>query len=123
MAEHDLVDITGRDAGVGECPARHAHDQALDRLPFEATERGMGPTNNASGHRGLLLFWHQLRFPVIVVEMQQRPKLPKFGRFLLTLNHAGGTSVRSGAFRFCLSSPVGLDSFPCLWKVSEARRN
>ena len=56
MTEHDLVDVAGGDAGIGQRLLRDPHDQALDRLAFEAAERGMGPAHDASSHGGLLFF-------------------------------------------------------------------
>ena len=56
MAEHDLVDVAGGDAGVRQRRARDPHDQAFDRLPFEPAERGMSPSDDAGSHDDLLLF-------------------------------------------------------------------
>ena len=55
MPEHDLVDIGGRDAGIGERIGRHPHDQALDGFAFELAERRMRPSDDAGGHGDLLL--------------------------------------------------------------------
>ena len=54
VAEHDLVDVLGRDPGVGQRLAGDAHDQAFDSLAIKLTEGGMGPTDNGCGHRRLL---------------------------------------------------------------------
>ena len=50
MAEHDLVDVLGRDAGVGQRLARDPHNQAFDSLTGELAERRMGPSDDAGGH-------------------------------------------------------------------------
>src|SRR5437660_6277573 len=55
MAEHDLVDVAGSHASIAERLGRHPYDQALDRLALEPAERGMGPSNDACRHGGLLL--------------------------------------------------------------------
>ena len=56
MAQHDFVDVLGLDPGVGERLLGDAHDQALDGFAFELAERGVGPSNDAGGHDGLLGF-------------------------------------------------------------------
>ena len=53
MAEHDLVDVLGGDPGIGQRLAGDPHDQAFDALAIKLTEGGMGPTDNACGHRSL----------------------------------------------------------------------
>jgi hypothetical protein len=55
MAEHDLIDVAGRHAGIAERLGRNAHYQALDRLPLEPAERSVRPSNDASRHGGLLV--------------------------------------------------------------------
>src|SRR5438034_1085527 len=55
MAEHDLVDVARRDAGVAERLGRNSHDQALDRLALEPAEGRVRPSNDASRHGGLLV--------------------------------------------------------------------
>ena len=50
MAEHDLVDITGLDAGMGNRLAGHPHDHALDGLGIVLAEGHMGPAHNGRGH-------------------------------------------------------------------------
>ena len=48
MAEHDLVDVAGGDAGVRQRRGRDPHDQALDGLAFEPAEGGVAhPTMQA----------------------------------------------------------------------------
>ena len=54
MPEHDLVDIARGDASIGERLGRDPHDQTLERLALEATEEGVCPANDASGHDDLL---------------------------------------------------------------------
>ena len=55
MPEHDLVDVLGRDAGIGQRLAGHPHDQAFDALTAELSEGGMGPADDTGGHRSLPL--------------------------------------------------------------------
>ena len=54
MPEHDLVDVLGGNAGVGQRFVRHAHDQAFDALAGQFTEGCMGPADNRRCHRSLL---------------------------------------------------------------------
>jgi hypothetical protein len=54
VPEHDLVDLAGRDAGIGQSFVGDTHDQALHRLAVETPERGMRPSHHASGHLCLL---------------------------------------------------------------------
>ncbi len=61
MAEHDLVDVLGRDAGMAQRLAGNLHDKAFDALAIKLTEGGVGPTDDAGGHRSLLFaeLWSQ----------------------------------------------------------------
>src|SRR5262249_50820102 len=52
MADEDLVDIRGRDAGIGQRRCRRAHDQRFDVLALEPAERRMAPADDAGGHDG-----------------------------------------------------------------------
>jgi hypothetical protein len=66
MTQHDLVDVGSSNPGIGQRFARDAHDQALNRLSFEAAEWGMRPADDASSHGNLLLFRPRRRFGGIV---------------------------------------------------------
>ncbi len=59
VAEHDLVDVGGPDAGMGDRLARDPRHQALDGLALEPAEFRMGPSDDASGHVPCLLFSRQ----------------------------------------------------------------
>ena len=50
VAEHDLVDVLGLDAGVGQRAVGDPHDQALHRLAVEPAEGRMGPAHDAARH-------------------------------------------------------------------------
>src|SRR6185437_7626753 len=50
MAEHDLVDIAGRNAGIRQRLIGDADDEALDGLGVELAERRVRPSNDAGGH-------------------------------------------------------------------------
>ena len=50
MAEHDLVDIPGMQAGIGDGGARHLADQGFHILAVMAAEGRMSPAHDASGH-------------------------------------------------------------------------
>ena len=58
MAEHDLVDLVGTDAGMVERVGRDLDDQAFQRLAFELAEARMRPADDACGH-GNLHPWRQ----------------------------------------------------------------
>ena len=55
MAEQDIVDVSGRYSRIGQCIGCHPYDQALNRVAVAAAERRMRPSNNAGGHRDLLI--------------------------------------------------------------------
>ena len=87
MAEHDLIDIGGGNAGIGERIPGDPYDQAFDRLALEPAEGCVSPTHDASGHGALLSSRPILRFLLVpVVELQHLggtgANLPNFGRFL-----------------------------------------
>ena len=48
MAEHDLVHVGGRDAGVGQRVGRDPHDQALDASRRRACRTAYGPIPRCS---------------------------------------------------------------------------
>ena len=50
-AEKHLVDIGGRDAGIGERALRDFDDQRFDIAPLVPAEFGVRPTDDAPGHR------------------------------------------------------------------------
>ena len=50
VAEQDLVDVAGRDAGIGERFGRHLDDQAFDGFAVKLAERRMRPADDAGGH-------------------------------------------------------------------------
>ena len=50
VAEHDLVDVARRNAGIGQRVVGHAHDQALDGLAGKLAEGRVGPADDAGGH-------------------------------------------------------------------------
>ena len=50
MAEHDLVDVGGRDAGIGQRLVGDPDDEAFDGLGVELAERRMRPSDDAGGH-------------------------------------------------------------------------
>src|SRR5476651_916401 len=50
MAEHDFVDILGRNTGIAERRIGYPHDKALDGLAFEPAERGMRPAHDGGSH-------------------------------------------------------------------------
>jgi hypothetical protein len=54
MAEQDLVDVLGRDPGVGQRLIGDPDDKALHGLCIELAERRVGPTDDAGGHGGVL---------------------------------------------------------------------
>jgi hypothetical protein len=62
VPEHDLVDIAGRHAGIRKRLFRHAHDQAFDRLAFQATEGRVSQADDATSHERLRLFHGTERF-------------------------------------------------------------
>ena len=70
VAEHDLVDVAGLDAGVGQRPVGDPHDQALHRLAVEPAEGRMRPAHDAARH--------------------DRLHLPNFGRFPLRFTTSRG---------------------------------
>src|SRR5262249_60758854 len=111
MPEDDLVDIGGGNPGIGERLARNPHDQALDALALEATERSVSPANDASGHGDLLGSTLNV-ISRTLSSLRSRPPLRSnllnFGRFLPPCNGSPGHQrIHPSAFRFCLSSPVG----------------
>jgi len=50
MAEHDFIDVLGRDIGIGERRIGHPHNQAFDGLAFEPAELAMRPAHDGSSH-------------------------------------------------------------------------
>ena len=54
VAEQDLVDVLGRDPGVGQRLVRDPDDQAFQGLVVELSEGRMRPTHDAGGHEGVL---------------------------------------------------------------------
>ena len=52
MAEHDLVDIAGRDAGIGQRLVGDLDHEAFDGLGVELSEGRMRPSNDAGSHGG-----------------------------------------------------------------------
>ena len=58
MPEHDLVDVGGRDAGIGQRFVRHPDHEALDRLGVEFPERRMRPSDDAGCHGGSPVLRH-----------------------------------------------------------------
>jgi hypothetical protein len=46
MAEHDLIDLVGGDAGIDQRVGRDRDDQALDGLGILLAERRMRPAND-----------------------------------------------------------------------------
>ena len=50
MAEHDLIDVLGSNAGVGKRAVGDPRHQALDRFTFELAERRVRPANDACRH-------------------------------------------------------------------------
>src|SRR6516162_3049085 len=55
VAQHDFIDIFGRNRGIGERIAGNAHDKALNGLAAEFAEWAMRPAYDARGH-GASLF-------------------------------------------------------------------
>jgi hypothetical protein len=54
MAEQDLVDLLGADAGMVERLIRDPDDQAFDGLVVELAEFAVSPADDAGGHGGVL---------------------------------------------------------------------
>src|SRR5665213_2146721 len=54
MPEHDLVDVLGGNARVGQRLAGNTHDQAFNALTIKLTERGVSPADDCRGHCTLL---------------------------------------------------------------------
>ena len=50
MPEHDLVDIGGRNAGIGKRLVRDLDHEAFDGLGIELAERRMRPSDDAGCH-------------------------------------------------------------------------
>jgi hypothetical protein len=50
VAQHDLVDVGGRDACVCKSIGRYPHNQAFDGLSGEFSKGRMGPADDACGH-------------------------------------------------------------------------
>jgi hypothetical protein len=60
VAQHDLIDVRGRDSGVREGPIGHLDNETFDGGPVQPAEWRVSPTDDAAGHCGLLLvafFW------------------------------------------------------------------
>ena len=73
MAEHDLVDVLGCNAGVGERLARHPHDQALDRFTGELAEWRMRPSYDAGCHGHSVAEFRSLSLGLSRVANPHRP--------------------------------------------------
>src|SRR3954466_53394 len=54
MTQHDLVDVLGRDAGIGQGIAGNPHNQAFHGFADQLAKGGMGPTDDAGSHLALL---------------------------------------------------------------------
>jgi hypothetical protein len=52
MPEHDLVDVAGGNAGIGQRIDGDLHHEALDGLGIELAERRVRPSDDAGCHGG-----------------------------------------------------------------------
>src|SRR5262249_5881771 len=115
MAEYDLVDVARLDPCIGQRLARDPHDQALDRLVFEAPELRVRPAHDASRHGRLhqeprreALRFHK-RFPAIVPQTRHWRQGVEFWTFSPDMNNSPRPGAAPGGFPLCLSPAFGLD--------------
>jgi hypothetical protein len=69
VAEHDLVDVFGLNAGVGQRFAGHFHDQAFHGFAGKLAEGGMRPTHDAGCHVALLAEFRTLLLGCCVLRL------------------------------------------------------
>jgi hypothetical protein len=50
MPEHDFIDVSGGDTGVGQRVGLDTHHEALDGFGIELAERRVGPSDDVGGH-------------------------------------------------------------------------
>jgi hypothetical protein len=75
VAQHDLVDVPGVDAGVGKRLRRHLHNQAFHSFIGQFAERRMRPSHNAGSH-DCSLCRILVAFPWLTATLKFRAALP-----------------------------------------------
>ena len=98
MAEHDLVDVLGGDAGICERFARHFDDEAFDGLVGELAEWRVRPSHDAGSHVFSLMPLCSCR--IWSLFLGSKPLWRTMQKYLIS------------GFRFAFERPLGLDSAP-----------